>query len=234
MNKLQHLGIIMDGNRRWAKKNMLKTVTEGHKIGARRFIDLCSWCIDENIQYVTVYAFSVENWSRPQEEIDGIFDLIEYFFNNEIENCIKNGVRLRILGDRAKLKQSTQNIVEDAENKTRECAKLNAQIALNYTGRDEIIRSINKLFAKRKEEKSFDKDVTAEEFEKYLDTAGIPDIDLVIRTGADGRKRLSGFFPWQSVYAELNFLDLLWPDFSKKDLVDAIAWYNEIKRLKGA
>jgi len=239
-NKLNHLGVIMDGNRRWAKSHKLESVIEGHRAGTRRFIDLCSWCIDENIPCVTVFAFSTENWNRSETEVKGIFDLMEYFFKTELDTCIKQGVRLRILGDRTRLSENSQKIINDAEIRTKDCDKLNMQIAINYGGRDEIFRAIKKLFAKVQTgavilenlpEKNFE-----EYFEECLDTAGIihPQIDLVIRTGADGRKRTSGFFPWQTVYAELYFLDVLWPDFSKDDLIKAVGWFNGVQRNIGA
>jgi undecaprenyl diphosphate synthase len=233
MNDLEHLGVIMDGNRRWAKKNMLKTVIDGHRAGTKRFIDLCSWCVDEKIPYVTVFAFSTDNWDRAKEEVQGIFDLMEEFFRTEIQTCIEKGVKLTILGDRTKLKPKSQETIKNAEYKTKDCSALHAQIAINYGGRDEIIRGIKKLLAQSDGTPYFIERFNDVEFEKYLDTAGMPDMDLVIRTGADGRNRLSGFFPWQSVYAELQFLDVLWPDFSKNDLLDAINWFRGVERLKG-
>lgn len=239
-NELTHLGVIMDGNRRWARSHKFESVIEGHRVGTRRFIDLCSWCIDENIPYVTVFAFSTENWNRSEKEVNGIFELMEYFFKTEIDTCVKKGVRLRILGDRTRLSENSQKVICDAEAKTKDCNKLNMQIAINYGGRDEILRAVKKIcaeiqagavFPENLPEKDFEK-----YFEKYLDTAGLPhpQIDLVIRTGAEGRKRTSGFFPWQTVYAELYFLDVLWPDFSKDDLEKAVDWFKGVERNIGA
>jgi len=235
-NKLDHLGVIMDGNRRWAKGHKLESVIEGHRAGTRRFIDLCSWCIDENIPYVTVFAFSTENWNRPAIEVNGIFDLMEYFFKTELDTCIKQGVRLRILGDKTRLSENSQKIICDAEIRTKDCDKLNMQIAINYGGRDEILRAIKKLYAKIQIGAVSLENLSEEDFDECLDTAGLvhPQIDLVIRTGADGRKRTSGFFPWQAVYAELYFLDVLWPDFSKNDLKKAVDWYKGVERNIGA
>ncbi|MDR1838037.1 MAG: di-trans,poly-cis-decaprenylcistransferase [Treponema sp.] len=239
-NELKHIGIIMDGNRRWAKSHGLaQQVVEGHRAGSKRFIDLCLWCIDENIPCVTVFAFSTENWNRSEEEVQGIFKLMEYFFETEIENCIKKGIRLRILGDRTRLSEKSQKIIADAETRTKDCDKLNAQIAINYGGRDEIFRAVKKLYAKIQNgaavslEKMSEKDFESV-FEECLDTAGLPQIDLVIRTGADGRKRTSGFLPWQTVYSELYFLDTLWPDFSKDDLKNAVNWFYGVERNMGA
>ena len=235
-NKLDHLGVIMDGNRRWAKGHKFESVIEGHRAGTRRFIDLCSWCIDENIPYVTVFAFSTENWNRPTIEVNGIFDLMEYFFKTELDTCIKQGVRLHILGDKTRLSENSQKIICDAEIRTKDCDKLNMQIAINYGGRDEILRAIKKLYAKIQIGAVFLEKLSEEDFDECLDTAGLvhPQIDLVIRTGADGRKRTSGFFPWQAVYAELYFLDVLWPDFSKNDLKKAVDWYKGVERNIGA
>jgi len=235
-NKLDHLGVIMDGNRRWAKGHKFESVIEGHRAGTRRFIDLCSWCIDENIPYVTVFAFSTENWNRPTIEVNGIFDLMEYFFKTELDTCIKQGVRLRILGDKTRLSENSQKIICDAEIRTKDCDKLNMQIAINYGGRDEILRAIKKLYAKIQIGAVSLENLSEEDFDECLDTAGLvhPQIDLVIRTGADGRKRTSGFFPWQAVYAELYFLDVLWPDFSKNDLKKAVDWYKGVERNIGA
>jgi len=239
-NNLTHLGVIMDGNRRWARNHKLESVIEGHRVGTRRFIDLCSWCIDENIPYVTVFAFSTENWNRSEKEVNGIFELMEFFFKTELDTCIKQGVRLRILGDRTRLSENSQKIISDAEVRTKDCDKLSMQIAINYGGRDEIFRAVKKLYTNTLNgavfPENWSEEVFEEHFEKCLDTAGLPhpQIDLVIRTGAEGRRRTSGFFPWQTVYAELCFLDVLWPDFSKDDLKTAVEWYKKVTRNIGA
>jgi undecaprenyl diphosphate synthase len=233
-NKLLHLGVIMDGNRRWAVSHKFQSVIEGHRVGTRRFIDLCSWCVDEKIPNVTVFAFSTENWKRSKEEVQGIFELMEYFFQNEIDTCIEKGVKLRILGDRLRLSEKSQKIIETAEKRTAAGNKLNAQIAINYGGRDELLRAIKKLYKEKRDDPAFFENLSEESFGKYLDTDGLTKMDLIIRTGAAGRKRTSGFFPWQSVYAELYFLDILWPDFSKDDLAQAIKWYKDATIKEGA
>jgi undecaprenyl diphosphate synthase len=233
-NELTHIGVIMDGNRRWARSHALQSVVEGHRTGTRRFIDLCSWCVDEQIPYLTVFAFSTENWKRSDEEVQGIFRLMEYFFKTEIDTCIEKDVRLSISGDRSRLSPDLRRIIQDAEMRTGNCQKLHAQIAINYGGRDEIVRAAKKLYMERRENPLYFETLSEGDFEKYLDSRGFPDIDLVIRTGADGRKRTSGFFPWQSVYAELYFLDTLWPDFSKADLKKAVEWYRGTVRNIGA
>jgi undecaprenyl diphosphate synthase len=240
-NELVHLGVIMDGNRRWAKQHALSTLM-GHHEGTKRFVDLCEWCIDEKIKYLTVYAFSTENKRRSKEEVDGIFNLMAEFFTTEIDRCIKNGVRLRIVGDRTDKELITPErlkVIEGAEAKTADCSTLQAQIAINYGGRSEILRAIEKLLYEHELKESFesalkepkvdDKEKKAEKvFEQCLDTSVLehPDIDLMIRTGAEGRCRLSGFFPWQTVYSEFRFLDVLWPDFSQQDLHEAAEWYK--------
>lgn len=235
-NELRHLGVIMDGNRRWAKSHKFQSVIEGHRIGTRRFIDLCEWCEDEKIPYVTVFAFSKENWKRPKEEVQGIFNLMEEFFHNEIDTCIEKGVRLRILGDRSGLSERSLKVIKGAELRTKNCDKLNAQIAINYGGHDELLRAIKKLYQENHSDSDFFENISEKDFECYLDTNDLlfPNMDLVIRTGADGRKRTSGFFLWQAAYAELYFLDVLWPDFSKDDLIKAVDWYKGVVRNMGA
>jgi undecaprenyl diphosphate synthase len=226
----------MDGNRRWARGHKFQSVIEGHRIGTRRFINLCEWCVDKKIPYVTVFAFSKENWKRSNEEVQGIFNLMEEFFHNEIDTCIEKGVKLRILGDRSGLSEKSQKTIENAELRTRDCGKLNAQIAINYGGHDELLRAVKKIYRDRHDDPAFFETLSEEDFENYLDTGGLPfpNMDLVIRTGADGRKRTSGFFLWQTAYAEFYFLDTLWPDFSKDDLVKAVNWYKEVVRNMGA
>jgi undecaprenyl diphosphate synthase len=180
-----------------------------------------------------VYAFSTENWRRPDDEVKGIFRLMEHFFKTEIQTCVEKGVRLRILGSLSRLSKSSQKVVREAEDKTKDCAKLNVQIAVSYGGRDEILRAVKKMYDENHDRPDFFENLDEAGFENYLDTAGIPGIDLIIRTGAAGRKRTSGFFPWQSVYAELYFLDTLWPDFSQNDLRTAVDWYRGVVRNIG-
>lgn len=230
-NNLKHLGIIMDGNRRWAKRNKKLSSLSGHEEGAKRFGDLLKWCIKENIPYLTVYAFSTENFNRSQEEVSGLFNLFHKFFCSHLDECIKEGIKILFIGDRNLLSDSSQNIIIETEKRTSNCDKLVVQIALAYGGRDEIVRGLRKIAEEVKENCLDISDINEELFSNYLDTRGIPDVDLIIRTG--GNKRLSNFLPWQSIYSEIIFTDTLWPDFSYEELKDAILYYRDIQINKG-
>ena len=230
-NKVRHLGVIMDGNRRWAKKHMFKSVMRGHEKGLDAFMDTCTWCQDEGIPYLTVYAFSTENWERSREEVSSLFNLMGKFFRDEIDTCISRDIRIKVIGDLSRLDAESMETVRKAESMTARCSNLLVQIAISYGGRDEIVRAI-KAYAQKAARGEVDPDsLTEKEFESYLDTAGVPDIDLVIRTG--GNRRLSNFFPWQTVYSEIWFTDVLWPDFSKEDMKAALDYYETIKINKG-
>ncbi|MBR3170054.1 MAG: di-trans,poly-cis-decaprenylcistransferase [Lachnospiraceae bacterium] len=230
-NKVRHLGVIMDGNRRWAKKHMFKSVMRGHEKGLDAFMDTCTWCQDEGIPYLTVYAFSTENWERSREEVSSLFNLMGKFFRDEIDTCISRDIRIKVIGDLSRLDAESMETVRKAESMTAHCSNLLVQIAISYGGRDEIVRAI-KAYAQKAARGEVDPDsLTEKEFESYLDTAGVPDIDLVIRTG--GNRRLSNFFPWQTVYSEIWFTDVLWPDFSKEDMKAALDYYETIKINKG-
>ena len=230
-NKVRHLGVIMDGNRRWAKKHMFTSVMRGHEKGLDAFMDTCTWCQDEGIPYLTVYAFSTENWERSREEVSSLFKLMGKFFRDEIDTCINRDIRIKVIGDLSRLDDESMETVRKAESMTAHCRNLLVQIAISYGGRDEIVRAI-KAYAGKAARGEVDPDsLTEKEFENYLDTAGVPDIDLVIRTG--GNRRLSNFFPWQTVYSEIWFTDVLWPDFSKADMKAALDYYETIKINKG-
>jgi len=239
-NQVKHLGVIMDGNRRWARKHMFTSVMKGHEKGVDTFIDLCKWCQEADIHYLTVYAFSTENWKRSQEEVTSLFKLMERFFVNEVQTCIDRDIRMVIVGDKSRLAPGDQETVRRTEEMTAHCKDLIVQVAISYGGRDEIIRAVRAyaedlLAAKDAGDQAADvylpADLTEEVFDRYLDTAGIPDIDLVIRTG--GNRRLSNFFPWQTTYAEIWFTDILWPDFSQNDLQEALDYYESIQINKG-
>lgn len=230
-NKIAHLGMIMDGNRRWAKKNKLESVIKGHEQGAQKLIDICEWCKEYHIKYLTVYAFSTENWNRSKTEISGLFRLMDTFFKKELSNCISNGIRIRIVGNRQLLSEDTKNLIERVETATENCTALTLTIALSYGGRDELIRAIRKCANDAKLGFVDPDSIEEHVFSEYLDTKGCPDIDLVVRTG--GNHRLSNFFPWQTVYAEIYFTDTLWPDFSYQDFCAVIQHYEDIQINKG-
>ena len=239
---VRHLGVIMDGNRRWARQHRLESIMRGHEKGVDTFMDLCTWCQDEHIPYLSVYAFSTENWERSREEVASLFKLMEKFFTEEVETCIARDIRVIVVGDLSRLDESSRNIIRLAEERTSHCANLTVQIAISYGGRDEIVRAVRKIAALAAEGKfradgpdgsgAFDADlITEQTFETFLDTAGIPDIDLVIRTG--GNQRLSNFFPWQTVYAEICFTDTLWPDFTHEEMKTFLEYYRTIQINKG-
>ncbi|MEE1108952.1 MAG: polyprenyl diphosphate synthase [Lachnospiraceae bacterium] len=230
-NKVTHLGVIMDGNRRWARKHMLESVMRGHEKGLDTFMNICTWCQDENIPYLSVYAFSTENWERSIEEVSSLFKLMEKFFTDEIDTCLARGIRIKCVGDLTRLDPEARETVRKAEALTAECRDLTVLIALSYGGRDEIVRAVRRYAEALLSENENLGDLNEARFASYLDTAGIPDIDLVIRTG--GNQRLSNFFPWQTTYSEIVFTDTLWPDFTKEELREILAYYETIKINKG-
>ncbi|MCL2508966.1 MAG: polyprenyl diphosphate synthase [Oscillospiraceae bacterium] len=232
MNTIRHLGVIMDGNRRWAKNNGLEP-QRGHDQGSEIFGKTGEWCIENRISYLTVYAFSTENWKRSDSEVSHIFGLLVKYFTEKKETCIKEGIRIRVIGERGRFDKSVLSVIDEIEKITSGGDKLNVQIALSYGGRDEIIRAVKRLASDVTEKQVAVGDITEELFSSYLDTAGIPDVDLVIRTGGAENRRLSNFLPWQTVYSELYFSDLLWPEFSKEEFDRAIAYYNSVQRKLG-
>ncbi|MBQ0058981.1 MAG: di-trans,poly-cis-decaprenylcistransferase, partial [Lachnospiraceae bacterium] len=223
-NQIKHLGVIMDGNRRWARKHMFTSVMKGHEKGVDAFIDTCKWCQEEGIKYLTVYAFSTENWKRSQEEVSNIFKLMERFFTEEVDTCIERDIRMIIVGDKSRLTPEDMETVRKTEERTAHCKSLICQVAISYGGRDEIVRAVKK-YEEAKANGQVEGELTEETFEQFLDTAGTPDVDLVIRTG--GNHRLSNFLPWQTTYSEIYFTDTLWPDFSKEEMMKAIDYYND-------
>ena len=230
-NKVTHLGIIMDGNRRWARKHMLASVLNGHEKGVDTFINACKWCQEAGIRYLTVYAFSTENWQRSQEEVSGLFKLMENFFINEVDTCISREIRMIIVGDKSRLDPEARETVRRTEAMTAHCRSLTVQVAISYGGRDEIIRAAAAFAADVRDGRAAVASLDEDLFAGYLDTAGIPDMDLVIRTG--GNRRLSNFFPWQTTYAEIWFTDVLWPDFSQADMQEALDYYEKVQINNG-
>lgn len=226
-NELKHLGVIMDGNRRWAKKNKLMSVLKGHEEGVNRLMDLCTWCLERKIPYLSVYAFSTENWNRSVAEIEGLFAIMDKFFKQEIGNCIKKGIRIVVVGDRSLLKEKQQQTINLAEKDTQNCDKLLVQIAISYGGRNELTRAVQKISGDVEAGLIKKEEITEKVVENYLDTAGVPMINMVIRTG--GNHRLSNFFIWQAAYAEIYFTDTLWPDFSKEEFISMIDDYEHIE-----
>jgi undecaprenyl diphosphate synthase len=232
MNNPQHIGVIMDGNRRWAKNNGLNPES-GHGRGSEIFGNLCDWCINHGVKYLTVYAFSTENWKRSEIEKRHIFNLLDKFFHDEADNCVQKGIRIKVIGERSRFDHKTLSAIEHIERKTIGCSRLIVQIALSYGGRDEIVRAAKRLASDVSVGKLSLENATEDVFASYLDTTGTPDVDLIIRTGGAENRRLSNFLPWQTVYAELYFSDLLWPDFTEKEFNRALEYFNSVKRKAG-
>lgn len=224
---MKHIAIIMDGNRRWARQNKRKIIA-GHRHAAYKSIEpIADACIAYRIPYLTLWAFSTENWNRAKEEVEGLLSLFRETLSENIEKLHKKGVRVQAIGDLSKFPDDIQQKVRDGAEKTKSNTKLTLTIALNYGGRDEIIRAIKKSYELR----ITNYELTEEKFSSLLDTAGMPDPDLIIRTG--GEKRLSGFLQWQCAYSELYFTDVLFPDFSPQELEKAIDDFNSRQRRFG-
>ena len=229
---IQHIGVIMDGNRRWARSNALE-LHKGHDKGANTFGHLCDWCMKAGVPYLTVYAFSTETWNRGGGEVRHLFRLMEKYFVEEKAQCIEKGVRIRIIGDRSRFDARVLGIIDDIEKATANCRNLYVQIALSYGGRDEIVRAAKKIAAEVVDGRLGIDNIIETVFEKYLDTAGVPDIDLVIRTGGAENLRISNFLLWQTAYSELFFSDLLWPDFTHEEFLRAVKYFNSANRKFG-
>lgn len=223
-----HIAIIMDGNGRWAKKRGLSR-SMGHREGSRTLKKIVEACYNLGVKFVTVYAFSTENWSRPKQEVEDLMNLIlEYLLNAEKELKGKN-VRIRVIGDRKKLPQRMQEEIDRVENNTRHIQGLDFIIALNYGGRQEIVDAVAGLVEDIKN--GADLEISDETISQRLYTKDTPDPDLVIRTS--GEIRLSNFLTWQSCYSELFFSDVLWPDFNENCLKEAILSYQGRQRRFG-
>ncbi|MBP3622350.1 MAG: isoprenyl transferase [Lachnospiraceae bacterium] len=230
LNIPEHVAIIMDGNGRWAKKRLMPR-NFGHKAGAKTVEQICEDAHDLGIKYLTVYAFSTENWKRSVEEVTGIMNLLRNYLVDCIERASKNNMRVRIIGDRTALDKDIVEKIEELEEKTAYCDGLNFTIALNYGGRDEIRRAVTKIAEDTRSGKLLESNIDESLISSYLDTRNMPDPDLLIRTS--GELRLSNYLIWQLAYTEFYFTDVLWPDFSIKDLEDAIRYFNGRDRRYG-
>jgi len=221
MNKLNHIAFIMDGNGRWGiRKN--KGRNFGHYAGVKTVKKIVEASIKFNIPIVTFYVFSTENWKRPKKEINFLFKLINSYFKTELNEVVKNGIKINIIGELNKLPKKLKMILRETKNKTKKNKKIEVNLALNYGSKMELINTFKKIRLKKINEKNINKN---------LYTGKHPDPDILIRTG--GRKRLSNFMLWQLAYSELYFLDKLWPDFLPKDLLKVITNYNKTKRNFG-
>lgn len=223
----KHIAIIMDGNRRWARHQGLKA-TQGHARAANNAIEpLIKECVDQKIPYVTFWAFSTENWKRDKEELTELFRIFRAGLINMAQKFIDQGVRLKILGDVSRFPQDIAQKTVDLVNRTKKNTNITVSFALNYGGRDEILRAVKKVVKKGLSVNQIDEKT----FSSCLDTSDLPDPDLIIRTGGD--KRLSGYLPWQSVYAELYFTDTLFPDFTPQKLRLALKNFSQRDRRFG-
>ena len=223
MNPANHVAIIMDGNGRWAL-NRRKSRNYGHQQGLRTIEKIVDYSIKKKISYLTLFTFSSENWKRPRKEVNFLFKLLENYFKKNLLKVIRNGIKVKIIGNKSKLGNNLRKIIKLTENKTKKNKKISLQLALNYGSKYEIINSLKNIIKKKQK-------ITTKNFEQNLYTAGFPDPDILIRTG--GKKRLSNFLLWQMAYAEIFFIDKMWPDFNKSDLKKILNKFRNIKRNFG-
>ncbi len=225
-----HIAIILDGNGRWAKsKGMPRNY--GHVQGSKNVETICEEAYKMGVQYLTVYAFSTENWSRPQDEVDALMKLLRNYLKTCLKTAEKNQMCVRVIGEKSELASDLQKQIAQLEEATKNNTGLHFQVALNYGSQDEMLRAMNQILRDMKNGMILEGSITKELFESYLDTAGIPAPDLLIRTS--GEQRISNFLLWQLAYTEFYFVSVHWPDFSKEELVKAIEDYNNRDRRYG-
>ena len=230
MNVPNHVAIILDGNGRWAKsKGMPRNY--GHAQGSKNVEIICEEAYKMGIQYLTVYAFSTENWNRPKEEVDALMKLLRNYMKTCLKTAAKNNMCVRVIGDKTGLDEDIRTRIAELEEATKENTGLHFQIALNYGGRDEIVRAIRKLSKDVEEGRLKPEDINAELVSDTLDTKGLPEPDLLIRTCNE--QRISNFLLWQLAYTEFYFTPVAWPDFTKEELEKAIEAYNHRERKYG-
>ena len=230
MNIPKHVAIILDGNGRWAKsKGMPRNY--GHTMGAKNVETICEEAYRMGIKYLTFYAFSTENWNRPDSEVRALMSLLENYLKTCMKTAKKNNIRVRIIGDITRLEESFQKQIKELEEASKEYDGLNLQIAINYGSRDEMLRAMKKMASCIEDGTLKSSDITEQVFERYLDTADIPDPDLLIRTS--GEQRLSNYLLWQLAYSEFYFTEVPWPDFDKRELEKAIEAYQKRNRRFG-
>ncbi|QKE27059.1 di-trans,poly-cis-decaprenylcistransferase [Arcobacter aquimarinus] len=223
INVPSHIAIIMDGNGRWAKERGLNR-TAGHEEGAKIVRNITSYCASIGVKYLTLYAFSTENWNRPKLEVEYLMKLLEKHLKKEIEVYLKNNIKFKAIGDLSRFSKSLQKSIKETEEKTATCTGLTQVLALNYGSKNEIIRAIKKLNEKNLE-------ITEENLDSCLDTAGFGDVDLLIRTS--GEIRLSNYLLWQNAYAEMFFTQTYWPDFNEIELYDILVEFTKRERRFG-
>jgi len=229
-NLPRHIAIIMDGNGRWAQNHSLGRIA-GHRKGAESVRNIVEACRKIGISYLTLYAFSSENWSRPEREVRALMTLLERYLRSEVKVMLKNNIRLLAIGDTGALPEKVRTILRDTIGQTAGNTAMTLILALNYGSHDEILGAVRKLIDEARQGTIRASDVTLERFAGYLSTKGIPDPDLLIRTS--GEYRLSNFLLWQMAYTEFYFTDILWPDFREEQLIEAISEYQKRERRFG-
>lgn len=230
LNIPEHVAIILDGNGRWAKKHFMPR-NVGHSQGAKVVEQICEDAWDIGIKYLTVYAFSTENWNRPQKEVTALMKLLRRYLKDCIERTSKNNMRVRIIGEKSRLDPDIIEAIDELTEVSSVNTGLNFTIALNYGSRDEIVRAVQGIAADCRDGMIRPEEITEEMISERLDTREIPDPDLMIRTS--GEQRLSNWMLWQLAYTEFYFTDVLWPDFNKKELIRAVEYYNTRDRRYG-
>lgn len=231
LNKpINHLAIIMDGNGRWANERGLSR-TEGHKEAFNRIIEILEYCKDYDIKVVSLYAFSTENWKRPQAEITFLFKYLDIFFNKEMNRMMKEGTKVMVSGDISRLPKHSQKTVAKAIEMSKDNKNFILNICLNYGGKEELTRAARLIAEEVKEGKLALEDINEQVMENHLYTAGLPNVDLMIRTS--GEVRTSNFLPWQIAYAEYVFTPVKFPDFKRKEFVDCLIEFNKRNRRYG-
>lgn len=225
-----HLAIIMDGNGRWAKSRGLPRI-EGHRRGADAVRTAVSCAIKYGVRYLTLYSFSSENWKRPVQEVDDLMGLLRRYLQSEIAELHKNGVRLRVIGERSDLSPDIIKLIEDAESFTAKNQQLDLVVALSYGGRAEIAKAVRRVARDIADGKMSIADIDEDAVAARLDTVGIPDPDLILRTS--GEQRISNFLLWQMAYTEFVFLETLWPDFSERDFAQVVSEFHRRERRFG-
>lgn len=226
----RHIAIIMDGNGRWAKKRGLPR-TAGHAAGAESFRRIANYCRTLGVEYLTVYAFSTENWKRSEEEVSGIMKLLGKYLQEALQDMEKNHVRFKFFGDLSRLSPELQQLCRDAENRSAGYGEVQVNFGLNYGGRDEIVKAVQAFSADVLAGKHTPEELTEDMLSSYLYSADVPDPELIIRPS--GEMRTSNFLLWQSAYSEYVFLNVLWPDFGPEDLDEAIRLYWQRNRRFG-
>ncbi len=230
MSVPNHIAIIMDGNGRWAKKRGLPRLM-GHNAGMKSLKEIVRACSDMGVRYLTVYAFSTENWKRPDEEVSGIFKIMVKYIQKELAELKSENVKIQVIGEWEKIPEDARSSMQFALRETEANTGLQFQIALNYGGRREILDAVKELYRRTEESGGDIESIKEEDIGRYLSTAGTPDPDMIIRTG--GEFRLSNFMLWQCAYSELIFRDVYWPDFDKKELESCIAEFEQRHRRYG-